>query len=977
MLSTICFMCFFVIGFIPYLCATTHPQMSSSQNIRIVDDNNDVLPFRSFRDESSVKILIARDTPEGDLGVYDISYLACKRAFLKSCFSDLKEYCISYQTQGIKDLSIGFSLITLGITMGIYFCYCSYILIENQVATLYYTLMPSPDSFDYVYSNFGHMNLSSDIIATNKMGDVISYLMVNNKNLMDDINILASYSIDGALPDQNLVDGINKKTSDLFLTYKYLSKTRRIKTIFTRFCYGHEQSGGHTVESHVFNKKIPLHQYETVFQQNCPGLAIIMAKWPINPFQLTYGISSDLYASFDINVIHPYQCLDEESDDTNFRTNRRLLQNKPSAVEKALQKVADDFKKTIDPYKVLQEIVTRLNKNTCPGTTLIDQFRKKVFPLRWVIQQLNTDYVRLKVWYGPNYSVRHVIAEPLPHAIKSRGELCDFEFPHDLEGADVVIDLEASNSIRITTQPFMPTYTAEKMVTHSLIPTISYIETLSHTKISTSSDSLSSSLSPSKSKFISFSQTPSNSLSSSAMSTNTESVTLSATATSSDTVSESMPPSKRESVTLSATASDTVSESMSPSKSRVRLPVKWMADTPTKTLSDVSYKWTEIQSNGTIGSPSPRYGHATGRLGEHEIFVGFGSNDKNDLSEIYAYNITSNKWRSIPSSLSKRYYPQFLTDNQSVWIFSGRGGDKNLTQFTTTEIQTFSTTEVSFSSISAGAMTRFNNDFFIFGGAGNSNYFNKTYKIHNSSILSDVSPPLSPSKRYHMQFQIAAENAYIFGGTDIEGSFLNEVWQFNLTSYQWKKMNPTPDPLKGIPDPRDGPVSGVLENNIFIFSGQGLPNDLWQLNVKSMSWHLLIPQNQIDSPPARYYAGELVRFGSDFYLFGGRSLSRRYNDLWRLRQTTLKLLSTEITPNSITAGQPFNLSWQVNTTSGAHNVTVMFDDQNYTQTFNTSMGWMMLNMSNSLVYNFSLILMISDFFDYKATVRQVIPFYRT
>lgn len=962
MLSTICFMCFFVIGFIPYLCATTHPQMSSSQNIRIVDDNNDVLPFRSFRDESSVKILIARDTPEGDLGVYDISYLACKRAFLKSCFSDLKEYCISYQTQGIKDLSIGFSLITLGITMGIYFCYCSYILIENQVATLYYTLMPSPDSFDYVYSNFGHMNLSSDIIATNKMGDVISYLMVNNKNLMDDINILASYSIDGALPDQNLVDGINKKTSDLFLTYKYLSKTRRIKTIFTRFCYGHEQSGGHTVESHVFNKKIPLHQYETVFQQNCPGLAIIIAKWPINPFQLTYGISSDLHASFDINVIHPYQCLDEESDDMNFRTNRRLLKNKPSAVEKVLQKVADDFKKTIDPYKVLQEIVTRLNKNTCPGTTLIDQFGKKVFPLRWVIQQLNTDYVRLKVWYGPNYSVRHVIAEPLPHAIKSRGELCDFEFPHDLEGADVVIDLEASNSIRITTQPFMPTYTAEKMVTHSLIPTISYIETLSHTKISTSSDSLSSSLSPSKSKFISFSQTPSNSLSSSAMSTNTESVTLSATATSSDTVSESMSPSKSESVTL---------------------PVKWTADIPTEILSNVSYKWTEIIANGTAGSPSPRCTHAVGRVGD-EIFVGFGiRQDQTILSDVYLYNITSNTWRILNHSTSTRYRPAVATYAGSTWVVGGDAHSK-IDRFSTGGYDAIPYAGISHVNITDATMTIFNDNIYFFGGRVGYSYplfgennpqtFNDLYICSNfSSTFIKTTGTLTPSPRSGIQFSLMGDSAYMFGGESF-----NDIWFLNLTSYKWTKLNLEANPSNDKPS-TSVYSSGATEDNLLIFGGYpNRWNDLWGLNITSMTWNLIMPRGQVGSPPGRSSAGNLAQFGQDFYLFGGSSNGVKFfNDLWRLRQTTLKLLSTEITPNSITAGQPFNLSWQVNTTSGAHNVTVMFDDQNYTQTFNTSMGWMMLNMSNSLVYNFSLILMISDFFDYKATVRQVIPFYRT
>ena len=426
--------------------------------------------------------------------------------------------------------------------------------------------------------------------------------------------------------------------------------------------------------------------------------------------------------------------------------------------------------------------------------------------------------------------------------------------------------------------------------------------------------------------------------------------------------------------TAEVTKSDSLSPSSSSSKSEsLTLPVKWTANIPTEILSNVSYKWTELIANGTAGSPSPRVAHATGRVG-NELFVGFGKNQNQTiLSDTYIYNIISNEWRSLNFSSAARNFPQFYTSNQATWVFSG-AQDTNLLEFNVTGHYMFNTTGFPYSRLSNGAMILFNNDFYIFGGYSGG-YLNKTYKLSNFSIWNDISPMSSPPARVNMQFHLFEENAYIFGGYNAIS--FNDVWKFNIISHQWIQMNPTPDPLYGIPASRDGYASAIIEDDIFIFSGSGKPNDLWKLNIKSMSWHLVIPQNQSGSAPSRSHAASLVNFGSDFYLFGGSSNSvDYYNDLWRLRQTTVELLSTEISTNTIIAGQPFNLTWHVNTTSGAHNAMVTLDNSTYTQQFNTSTGWMILNMNNILTYNFNLTLMISDFFDPSATISQVIQFYR-
>ena len=239
--------------------------------------------------------------------------------------------------------------------------------------------------------------------------------------------------------------------------------------------------------------------------------------------------------------------------------------------------------------------------------------------------------------------------------------------------------------------------------------------------------------------------------------------------------------------------------------------IQWTADIPTGILSNRSYKWTEIQANGTVGAPPPRWGHATGRVGD-KIFVGFGYDISYDYrDDVYTYNLTSNDWQQFPSSITM-VNPGVCTNNNSIWILGVSSSSTNLTSFTETGQQF--TIKFSNSIILASAIAMFNNSMYIFGGYS-TRYRNTLYFANRENLSSfvNITPSFSPSARSSTEFNVVGDDAYMFGGTNTSHNF-NDLWKLNLISQEWTQIIPIPDPVHGIPA-YTFPISGVIENNIF------------------------------------------------------------------------------------------------------------------------------------------------------------------
>lgn len=90
------------------------------------------------------------------------------------------------------------------------------------------------------------------------------------------------------------------------------------------------------------------------------------------------------------------------------------------------------------------------------------------------------------------------------------------------------------------------------------------------------------------------------------------------------------------------------------------------------------------------------------------------------------------------------------------------------------------------------------------------------------------------------------DSLYIFGGKDTEGNKLNDMWQLNLTSKVWTKVEQKGD----IPIERSGASLITYKDFLVMFGGiyelTKELGDCYAFDVKSSSWYTLF--EEFDSP---------------------------------------------------------------------------------------------------------------------------------
>jgi len=112
-----------------------------------------------------------------------------------------------------------------------------------------------------------------------------------------------------------------------------------------------------------------------------------------------------------------------------------------------------------------------------------------------------------------------------------------------------------------------------------------------------------------------------------------------------------------------------------------------------------------------------------------------------------------------------------------------------------------------------------------------------------------------------------AGNAYLFGGYDIGGNFLNDVWRFNIAANQWDSIGQMPGLARcyssfwgfdSIIIGGGGETSDNIQNTY-------LANDYYRYDIASNVWTPVVFQNSFDSTGA----GAAFVFNKRGYYFGG------------------------------------------------------------------------------------------------------------
>jgi hypothetical protein len=122
---------------------------------------------------------------------------------------------------------------------------------------------------------------------------------------------------------------------------------------------------------------------------------------------------------------------------------------------------------------------------------------------------------------------------------------------------------------------------------------------------------------------------------------------------------------------------------------------------------------------------------------------------------------------------------------------------------------------------------------------------------------------------------------FIFGGfsklTDFSSPFC-DMFLFDLETSEMKLLE-----TKNPPSYRRYHCSAELNDKFYVFGGEDdvhrtSLNDLYCLDVKTLSWKWMVSQNDI-YPKKRRYAS-LVSVNNQLYLFGGRDEEQRMNEMW-------------------------------------------------------------------------------------------------
>ncbi|GAB1601315.1 kelch domain-containing protein 2-like [Argonauta hians] len=165
--------------------------------------------------------------------------------------------------------------------------------------------------------------------------------------------------------------------------------------------------------------------------------------------------------------------------------------------------------------------------------------------------------------------------------------------------------------------------------------------------------------------------------------------------------------------------------------------------------------------------------------------------------------------------------------------------------------------------------------------------------------------------------QLIEDCLYIHGGHTKQGN-TNSIYRLNIKKMEWKKLLSNYEGL--LPSPRDKHSSWVYKNNLFCFGGHGpdISDYLWDSGeyVEDVSSEMSYPRgwnnqllifdcesHQWSNPkctgevPSPRAAHASTRIGDKTYVFGGRHLTNRMNDLYCLDLDTLHWIKPQVTGN--------------------------------------------------------------------------------
>jgi hypothetical protein len=296
--------------------------------------------------------------------------------------------------------------------------------------------------------------------------------------------------------------------------------------------------------------------------------------------------------------------------------------------------------------------------------------------------------------------------------------------------------------------------------------------------------------------------------------------------------------------------------------------------------------------------PPARYDHAFAYVFEVYTLVMFGGRSNDVLGDTW---FVGSEWfqAKLKSSPEPRFGAEAVYDGYRLRaiIFGGRSDSKffndvwGIDTAADSQWERMATTGNAPSpraGASIGLGTNSNGDpymntLIVTHGYSDSGYFDDTFILNLSkNTWENVTPAIRPSKRIGQcgGFDSAKGKMMLFGGQDIKGNLLDDLWLFDPARREWTEIKPN----GAKPSARSGAaMASDYNGKLWLFGGKtasGASNELWTFDTTANRWTLIATKN---GPSARYgHKMACAYSGDDCVVFGGQDAKgKALNDLWR------------------------------------------------------------------------------------------------
>ncbi len=259
----------------------------------------------------------------------------------------------------------------------------------------------------------------------------------------------------------------------------------------------------------------------------------------------------------------------------------------------------------------------------------------------------------------------------------------------------------------------------------------------------------------------------------------------------------------------------------------------------------------------TTDKPARRTDFAHVTSGRNTVFIFGGKLPTSELTnDLWQYNESTNIWKKYITTGNKpipRVYSSMTYKHsaQEIYLYGGIDALGNiLNDFWKFDIENNSWIQI-FSDNPINARLHgaslFNDGFdniFLFGGkSDNETINNQTYKYSiTQNKWSNVNSTVSPSARFNqtLVFSPSTNYFYIFGGHTENNNLSNELWKFNLTTFEWSLESSN----SSIPEVSES--SAFAGNNkLYFFGGKqtgSVDLTLYIYNLSEQTWQTVDSQ---------------------------------------------------------------------------------------------------------------------------------------